>query len=156
MKKAMLSLSLLSLGLFAADISVEDVFVKQTPPNAKNSAIFLTLKNNSDKDIALVSAKSNLSDKVELHTHTNQDGKMSMIKVDKIDIKAHSNTALRPGSYHIMLLDIKNPVDANTRADLTLVFDNKESIELKNISSKELKKPNHPKPKGDNTTNDKK
>lgn len=139
MKKIILSASLLLSSLVANDISVENAYVKQTPPHATNSAIFLTLKNSSDKDITLVEARTNLSEITELHTHIHQNGKMAMIKIPKIEIKANSSTELAPGGYHIMLLNLKNPIDANSKANLTLIFDNNQSLEIKNIPSQAIK-----------------
>lgn len=121
-------------------LSVKNAYIKQTPPNAKTSAIFLTIKNDSDKNLSLIKAKTNLSEVAELHTHTKENGKMVMKEVPNIEIKAHSSTELKPGGLHIMVFDIKNQIDKNTKTDLTLYFDNNQSIELKNIPSKELMK----------------
>lgn len=61
---------------------------------------------------------------------------MMMIQVPKILIKANSSIELKPGGYHIMVLNLKNKIDANTSANITLYFDNNQSIELKNVTSK--------------------
>lgn len=100
--------------------------------------IFLTIFNNTDKDIALIGAKSDISEVSELHTHIHKDGKMIMQKIPKIVIKAHSSTELKSGSYHIMLLKLKKPIVKDTKVNLNLEFDNRKTIELKNISSKEF------------------
>ncbi|ECL5231298.1 copper chaperone PCu(A)C [Campylobacter upsaliensis] len=131
-------LSLLSLSLSATEIEISNAYIKQTPPNSKNTAIFLTLTNKGAKEIALTNAQSDLSDKIELHTHIHKDKKMSMIQIPKITIKANSTTELKPGSYHIMLFDLKNPVNADTKANLTLYFDNNTSLKVEQIPSKKL------------------
>lgn len=139
MKKILLLSTLFVLNLWAVnDIEVKNAFVKQTPPHAQNSAIFLTIFNNTDKDIALIGAKSDISEVSELHTHIHKDGKMIMQKIPKIVIKAHSSTELKSGSYHIMLLKLKKPIVKDTKVNLNLEFDNHKTIELKNISSKEF------------------
>ena len=141
--KKILILSAFIVNLWALtqeNLSIENAYIKQTPPNAKTTAIFLTIKNDSDKDIFLLKTKTNLSEISELHTHTNENGKMIMKEVPNIEIKAHSSTELKPGGLHIMIFDIKNQIDENTQTDLTLYFDNNQSIELKNIPSKELMK----------------
>ncbi len=138
--KKILAFMLFGASLWAVDLSVENVYIKQTPPNAKTSAIFLTIKNDSDKDISLIKAGTNLSEKVELHAHENENGKMVMKEVQSMDIKAHSSIELKPGGLHIMLFDIKNQIDEQTKTDLTLYFDNNQSIELKNIPSKAVVK----------------
>lgn len=141
--KKILILSAFIVNLWALtqeNLSIENAYIKQTPPNAKTTAIFLTIKNDSDKDIFLLKAKTNLSEISELHTHANENGKMIMKEVPNIEIKAHSSIELKPGGLHIMIFDIKNQIDENTQTDLTLYFDNNQSIELKNIPSKELMK----------------
>ncbi|HDZ5084912.1 TPA: copper chaperone PCu(A)C [Campylobacter jejuni] len=139
MKKILLFSALFALNLYAAnDIEIKDAFVKQTPPHAQNSAIFLTISNNTDKDIALISAKSDISEVSELHTHMHKDGKMMMQKIPEIVIKAHSSTELKSGGYHIMLLKLKKPIAKDTKVNLDLEFNNHKTIELKNIESKEF------------------
>ncbi|EAK1649646.1 copper chaperone PCu(A)C [Campylobacter jejuni] len=139
MKKILLLGALFALNLWAVnDIEVKNAFVKQTPPHARNSAIFLTIFNNTNKDIALISAKSDISEVSELHTHIHKDGKIMMQKIPEIIIKAHSSTELKSGGYHIMLLKLKKPIIKDTKINLVLKFNNHKTIELKNIDSKEF------------------
>lgn len=144
MKKILVSVALFASAVFAADIEVSNIYVKQTPPKAKNTAIFLTITNNSDKDIALVDAESDLSDNIELHTHLHEGKKMKMIKVPEITIKARSSIELKPGGDHIMLFDIKEAVTKESKTNLTLNFSNGETLTFTNIESKEVaKRPHH-------------
>ncbi|WP_270971783.1 copper chaperone PCu(A)C [Campylobacter upsaliensis] len=138
LSKKIFILSLLGLSLSATEIEISNAYIKQTPPNSKNTAIFLTLTNKGAKEIALINAQSDLSDKIELHTHIHKDKKMSMIQIPKIAIEPNSTTELKPGSYHIMLFDLKNPINADTKANLTLYFDNNTSLKVEQIPSKKL------------------
>ncbi|HEG4692567.1 TPA: copper chaperone PCu(A)C [Campylobacter jejuni] len=139
MKKILLLGAFFAVNLWAVnDIEVKNAFVKQTPPHAKNSAIFLTIFNNTDKDIALIGVKSDISEASELHTHIHKDGKMMMQKIPEIIIKAHSSTELKSGGYHIMLLKLKKPIIKDMKVNLDLKFNNHKTIELKNIDSKEF------------------
>lgn len=125
---------------WANDIEIKNVFVRQTPPHAQNSAVFLNIYNNTDKDIALISAQSDISEVTQLHTHLHKNGTMLMQEIPQIIIKAHSNTEFKPGSYHIMLLNLKQPILKDTKININLKFNNNQNIELKNISSKEYGK----------------
>lgn len=136
MKKILMSVALFVGAAFAADIEVSDIYVKQTPPNAKNTAIFLKIANNSDKDIALVDAESDLSDNVELHSVVKDGGKMTMVKVPEITIKANSSVELKSGAEHIMLFGIKKPVTSGTKVGVTLSFSNGETLNFTDIQSK--------------------
>nr|WP_240811425.1 copper chaperone PCu(A)C [Campylobacter helveticus] len=138
LSKKFLILSFLGLSLNAADLEIKDAFIKQTPPNSQNTAVFFTLVNKGEKEVALINAKSDLSDKVELHTHIHKDKKSTMVQIPQIKVNPNSSTELKPGSYHIMLFNVKQPVDANTKASLTLYFDDNTSVKLEQIPSKKL------------------
>lgn len=116
----------------AADMQISNIYIKETPPNAKNTAIFLTIHNNSSEDRKLLRATSNASSHLELHTHIHQGGKMQMQELPHFLIKANSTLELSPGSFHIMVFDTQK-IDANSKIDLELVFDNDEVIKLENI-----------------------
>lgn len=138
MKRIFIIFALLAFTAFAADIDVKGAFVKVTPPNAKNTAIFLSITNNTGKDIELKSASSDLAPVVELHTHKMEAGKMKMVQVPSILIKAHESVELKPMGLHIMLFNIKNPVKADTKVSLKLNFSDNKSVELKDIAAKKL------------------
>ncbi|MBE7357297.1 copper chaperone PCu(A)C [Campylobacter sp. RM12327] len=124
---------------YAADIDVSNVYAKATPPNAKNSGAFMLIKNNTDKDIALVSATNSLSDVTELHTHIEENGMKKMIQVPKIDIKANSTTELKPGGLHVMFIGIKKPMVVGENVKMTLTFDNGQTVTLDKVPVKEIK-----------------
>lgn len=141
-KKTVLVLGL-SLFAFSADIVIKDAYVKQSMPNAKNSAIFMNIENTSDKDISLIDANSSYAKTTELHTHLHENGMMKMVRVKDIVIPAHSSVELKPKSLHIMLFDIKEPIIDDTKLDVKLKFDNNEEIVLKDIPSKAIKAHKH-------------
>lgn len=144
MKKILAFFALFALfagAAFGADIEVSGLYIKQTPPNSKTSAIFLVAKNNSDKDIDLLGATSGLSDRIELHTHIAKGKKMVMSKVDKITIKAGQSVELKPGSDHIMLFNIKEQVTKDSKIGVVLNFSNGESLNFAHIETREVVKP---------------
>lgn len=119
------------VSLFANSINIDDAYARATPPNLPNSAIFMDIKNSSDKDVSLVEAKSSISNVVELHTHSMKDGVMSMHQVPKIDVKANSTTHLKPGGFHVMLIGLKQkPLKEGQKVDVSLSFSNGEKIDL--------------------------
>ncbi len=140
MQKTLLLLMVLISTIFANDIKIDEAYVRSTPPSLPNSAAFMKLTNSSDKDIALIWAKSGASNIVELHTHDMKDGVMRMYQVPKIDIKANSTTILEPGGFHVMLIDlVKMPLKAGEEVKLTLGFSNGEeqsiTIPIKDVMS---------------------
>lgn len=122
----MLMIGGLSL-LFASDIEIENAYARATPPKLPNSAVFLSLKNSSNKDISLKSASSDVSKVVELHTHKMVDGAMKMYQIPKIDIPANGKTTLKPGGLHIMLIGLKHALKVGNNVTVTLKFSNGET-----------------------------
>lgn len=137
MKKIICALTL-GASLFAGDLVVENPYVKITPPTAKNTAVFMQIKNNSDKDIKLIDAKSDFPKVTEIHTHIHEDGMMKMVKIQDATIPANGMLELKPKSYHVMLIDIPNGIDKDSKVNVELFFDNGEKVELKDIPSKEV------------------
>lgn len=119
-----------SAALYAQSVNVDDVYVREVPPNMPNSAAFMTLLNGSDHDIALVSAESGAAKTVELHEHANVDGMMQMRQIPKIDIPAHGSTLLKPGGLHVMLIGLTRKLKEGETVTVTLNFSNGESVTL--------------------------
>lgn len=128
---SILSLTLLSASSYAASsLSVMHPYVRAVAPGHPNSAAFMVLKNSSEQDRALITAHSNVSKVVELHTHKKEGGMMRMRQVDKIIIKSGSKTILKPGGFHVMFIGLKQELKAGNKVDLELEFDNGEKIKL--------------------------
>lgn len=121
---------LFSINVFAQELTITNEYVRATPPHAKNSAAFLSIENDTDKDIKLVSASSDIAERVELHTHTEVDGMMQMRQVEDILINAKSKTTLQPGSFHIMFLGLKSELTEGESVEFTLYFDNGDEVKL--------------------------
>ena len=78
---------------------------------------------NQGKDVAIVDARSSVSDNVELHTHINDNGVMRMRKIPKIDLPQGQKVMLKPGGLHVMFIDLKRDLKVGDNIDVTLVFD---------------------------------
>lgn len=116
----LLTASTLAFAAGDADhVTVADPYVRLMPPGARTTAAFMVLKNGGDRDARLVAATSAAAKTVELHTHLNEGGVMKMRQVPGIDIKAKGETALKPGSFHIMLID---PVALKDGESVTLTL----------------------------------
>ncbi len=102
-------------------------------PGAKgmNSAIFLSIVNNSDKTDTLYSAESSKADLVQVHeTFKVTEDKMGMRHAEKIRIQANSTLELKPGGYHIMLIDLNEDVTLGEKVEAKLLFENAGTVEF--------------------------
>ena len=104
-------LSLLGIGVvFAqsmAEMGVTNGWIRATPPNAKMGAAYLTVMNQQDQADALIGASSPLAEIVEIHNVKEENGMMKMYPVDSLEVPAKGMVMLKPGGYHIMLINLK-------------------------------------------------
>jgi len=124
------TLLLLSTNLWAASIIVEDAYVRHMPPTQSVTGAFMVFKNTSDVDRAVVSAESDVAGTVELHAHLHENGVMKMRQVDKIDVPAGGETILKPGGLHVMLIDLKQPLDLGQMVEIKFILDDGSSTQV--------------------------
>lgn len=110
--------------VLAKGLSVDNPYVREVPPGQMISASFLTLKNDTDKNIALIKASSDVAKTVELHEHIHENGMMKMRLVPKIMVLANASTELKPGGFHIMLIGLQRKIKAGDKVKIDLEFDN--------------------------------
>lgn len=109
-------------------VNVNEPYIRAMPPGQAVTAMFLNLENTSDDSHALVQAESEVSEDVELHQHKMQDGMMKMGQVEQIELAPNTSTALAPGGYHIMLINLKKDLDVGENVDVNLVFKDGSSL----------------------------
>ena len=126
----MLALALSMNSYAAGSVTVENPYARAVPQGQPNSAAFMVLKNTTNQDRAVVNARSNASKVVELHTHKKEGGMMRMRQVEKIEVKANSETVLKPGGLHIMFIGLKQSFKAGNKVELELEFDNGEKVKI--------------------------
>ena len=105
-------------------IVVRDAWIRESGPSQMATGAFLVIENHSGIATTLVSAKTTGAGIAELHRMELKDDKMSMKKVEEIQVPAGGTVELKPGGFHIMLFDLKQPFAPGTRASLTLKFSN--------------------------------
>lgn len=115
---------LLSFSAFASDsdLRIDEPYVRLVPPGIKTTGAFMVIHNAGSKDISLVEAGSPVAQTVQLHTHINEDGVMKMRQVPRIEVKAAAQVELKPGSYHIMLIDLNKELKEGDLIPITLKF----------------------------------
>ena len=107
-----------------AKIVIKDKRIRQSPPTTKMAAGYMIIYNKTAVTDTLISAKCDISDTLELHNMTHENGVMKMRKVEGIDIPANSSTELKPGGYHLMFINLKGKLNEGDRVKLELNFKN--------------------------------
>ena len=123
------SLALLLAAPALAKVEAVDGYVRLLPPGSPNTAAFMVLKNDADKPVTLTAAASPDAGRAELHTHLHENGVMRMRQVESIAIPAKGEVALKPGSFHVMLFEVRE-LSQGTPFPLTLTMDDGQTLEL--------------------------
>ena len=130
MKKFVLSIASIA-AVFGADVEIDGAYARESIPNVPNSAAFFVIKNNSDKDIAITSANSDIAEKNELHTHIKENKMMKMMKIEKLVVPAKSSLELKSGGDHVMLIGLKKELKAGDEISLELSFSDGDKKSIK-------------------------
>ncbi|MEL6532114.1 MAG: copper chaperone PCu(A)C [Pseudomonadota bacterium] len=114
----------------SAQMMVEDAFARASGPDAPTGAAFFMLHNMGDSDDRLVSASSDIAERVELHTHEeNEDGLMQMIHVEEgFELPAGDTLMLERGGNHVMFLGLNQSLMQGDEVEVTLTFEMAEPI----------------------------
>lgn len=102
-------------------VEITDVWARASPGGARNGAAYLTMQ--SPTGDRLTEAASPVADTVELHTMTMDGGVMRMREIAAIDLPAGEKVTLKPGGLHVMLIGLKQPLQAGETIKLTLEFE---------------------------------
>lgn len=112
------------------DIEAHD-FWARTALKEGNSAAYMLLHNHTETDDELIGASSDVAASVEIHlSQMNANGTMEMIPQESIALPAEGDLELKPGSYHIMIIGLKQDLNVGDEITLTLHFKNHEDITL--------------------------
>jgi copper(I)-binding protein len=116
-----------------AQVSVNDPWVRATVPQQKTTGAFMRIT--AAKDSRLVAVQSPLAGTVEIHEMKMENNVMKMRAVAGIDLPAGKTVELAPSGYHVMLMDLKQPMKEGESVPLTLVVEGKdkkrETVEIK-------------------------
>ena len=119
---AILGSSAIAQSAKIGDITINHAWARATVPGQQSGGGFLSITNSGTAD-RLVSASAEVSDLVELHTMKMEGDVMKMAKVDGIDLPAGKTVDLKPGSFHIMFINLKAPLKEGNQLQLKLKFE---------------------------------
>ena len=104
-------------------ISVTGAWTRESMMRDLAGAAYMVIHNSTDDEDTLVGASSPAAAVVEIHeTSVDEDGAMVMMHVGEIALPPLSDTVLEPGGYHIMLIDLVEPLAEGAEIELSLEF----------------------------------
>lgn len=113
-----------SLGAWAqgAPVTAERAWVRATVQGQMSSGGYLTL--NASEPLTLVGASTPAAGTTEVHEMRMEGEVMRMRQVEGIPVAPGKPVELKPGGYHLMLMQLRAPLQPHTRVPLTLTFRN--------------------------------
>jgi len=121
-----------------AQVEVSDAWARATGQGQKTTGVFMNLT--AKKATRLVGVKTDLTSSAEVHEMKMEKDVMKMQAVKALDLPAGQTVALKPGSYHVMLMDLKAPVVEDSQVVLTLLFEDAAGVktqkEVKAVAKK--------------------
>ena len=102
-------------------VKVDDAWVRGTVATQKATGAFMRLTPSANA--RLVAAQSPVAGVVEIHEMAMENDVMKMRQVSGLDLTAGRTLELKPGGYHVMLMDLKQPLKGGDSVPLTLVFE---------------------------------
>lgn len=105
-------------GSALAQVNVSSAWARATVPGQGGTGAFMTLV--SKDGGKLLGAASPVAGVVELHEMAMDKNVMKMRAIAALDLPAGREVQLKPGGYHVMLLDLKRPLKVGEKVQIEL------------------------------------
>lgn len=126
------ALAAMTLSVFAAgeDIEVQNAWARATVKGQMATGAFMTLT--AKEGTRLVGASSPVAGVAQVHEMKMENGVMKMAEVKGgLALPAGQAVELKPGGFHIMLMDLKAPLTTDGTVPVTLMFKDAKGVEHK-------------------------
>jgi hypothetical protein len=115
----------------AGSIKIETPWIRATPTGAEVAGGYMKLQNTGKQADRLVGGSSAVADKFEVHEMSMVDNVMKMKELPNgLELKAGKSVELKPGSYHIMMIGLKQPLKKGDKVKGTLVFEKAGKVDV--------------------------
>ena len=116
-----------------AEISLENEWARVTPSGT--GSVYMEIKNNGNSDDKLLSASSDKAGMVMIHRSIREGDISKMIHIhDGITIPGNSSVSLKPGDYHLMLMNLDKNLSLGDKISIILNFEKNDSLEINPIA----------------------
>ncbi|MCB1895420.1 MAG: copper chaperone PCu(A)C [Zoogloeaceae bacterium] len=117
-----IAIGLVVCGIARAEVTVSDAWVRASLPQQRATGAFMKIHSNGER-LRLVGAESAVAGVAEIHEMRIENDIARMGPVAGVDIVPGATVELRPGGYHVMLMDLHRALEAGTEVPLVLVFE---------------------------------
>jgi periplasmic copper chaperone A len=121
------SIGILMSSTLAAQVAVVvEPWARATVQGQKATGAFMKIT--SKEGAKLVGASSPAAGITEIHEMKMDKDVMKMTAVPSLEIPAGKSVELKPGGYHVMLMDLKAPLADKSSVPVTLTFENTKGV----------------------------
>lgn len=108
----------------AGALKIEQPWTRATPAGAKVAGGYVAVTNTGAASDRLLGGSSEIAGKVEIHEMAVNNGVMTMRGLpDGVELKPGAKLELKPGSYHIMFMELKRQLKEGEKVKGTLTFE---------------------------------
>src|SRR5262245_25155120 len=112
-------------------LQIGNPWTRATPKGAEVAGGYMRITNNGSAPDSLIGGSSEVAGRFELHEMTVVDGVMRMRPLAKgLEVKPGETVELKPGSFHIMLMGLKQPLVKGQKVKGTLVFEKVGKVDI--------------------------
>ena len=111
-------------------LKIDHPFARATPPGAKTGGVFVSVENTGTEPDRLLGVSSPVAGVAELHQMSVDAGVMRMRGVATLEVRPGETLQLKPGGYHVMLSELRQPLKVGDRFPMTLTFQNAGAVEV--------------------------
>lgn len=112
-------------------LKIDHPWTRVAPPGGKVAAGFMKITNTGKAADRLIGGSFALSQRVEVHQMSVVDGVMRMGELkDGLEIAPGATVELKPGGYHLMLMELSDAPKLDDRVKGTLMFEKAGEVEV--------------------------
>ncbi len=128
---AVLAAPVLGADIKVGALQISAPWARATPKGAIIGGGYMTITNTGITSDRLIGGASAVSDKVELHEMSMDNGVMKMRPLSSgLDIKPGQTVTFKPGGLHVMFVGLKQPLTQGQAFKVTLVFEKAGKVEV--------------------------
>ena len=118
-------------------MTVAHPWARATPGGVTVGGAYLEIKAAAGNGDRLIGARSAVAGSVEIHTHVMEQRHRQDAPRRRLGrCKGGKSVVLKPGGYHMMLMDLKKPLKEGDLLKFTLTFEKAGEIEVEAPSSR--------------------
>jgi copper(I)-binding protein len=121
------TLALTSTTLYAQTVEVKNAWIRTSVQGQMATGAFMQLT--AKEGTTLIGASSPVAGVVEVHEMKMEGDVMKMRAVPVLDLPAGKMVELKPGGYHVMLMDLKTALKKDNTVPMTLVFKDAKGVQ---------------------------